>query len=353
MIRIPLWILFAFLVAGASVAGEQWREEESGTRARFRGVSVVNSQVAWASGTGGTFARTIDAGGRWRSAVVPGAESLDFRDVEGVDASTAYLLSIGEGELSRIYKTANGGKSWTLQFTNRNSKAFFDAFAFWDATHGIAMSDPVDGRFVLITTDDGGRNWKELRPEQMPPALPGESAFAASGTCIAVHGNAKVWFGTGGGEQARVFRSNDRGRTWEVAEAPITAGSSSAGIFSIAFLDARRGVVVGGDYKKENEPSDNVAVTRDGGKTWSLARRSLPGYRSGVSVVRTAGGSLLIAVGPSGADISKDEGVHWESLGTLGFHAIGLAGSGAAGWAVGENGRIAKYSSRASSKNAR
>lgn len=260
MIRIPIWLLFALLLAGVSVAGEQWREQESGTRARFRGVSVVSSQVAWASGTGGTFARTIDAGRRWRSAVVPGAEPLDFRDVEGVDASTAYPLSIG---------------------------------------------------------------------------------------------NAKVWFGTGGGEQARVFRSNDRGRTWEVAAAPITAGSSSAGIFSIAFLDARRGVVVGGDYKKENEPSDNVAVTRDGGKTWSLAKRSLPGYRSGVSVVRTAGGSLLIAVGPSGADISKDEGVHWESLGTLGFHAIGLAGSGVAGWAVGENGRIAKYLSRASSKNAR
>lgn len=147
------------------LASGQWISEQSGTTARFRGVSAVSTLVAWASGSGGAVARTIDGGKTWRTMKVPGAEKLDFRDVEGVDANTALVLSIGEGENSRIYKTTDGGKSWTLQFTNHNAKAFYDAFAFWDARHGIAMGDPIDGRFLLLTTDDGGDTWNELQPQ--------------------------------------------------------------------------------------------------------------------------------------------------------------------------------------------
>src|SRR2546427_60152 len=166
----------------------QWVPQHSGTTARFRAVSAASRMIAWASGSGGTYARTTDGGATWQSALVPDASQLDFRDVQAVDANTAYLLSIGPGEASRIYKTSDGGLDWTLQFTNHNPKAFFDAFAFWDARTGIAMSDPVDGRFILIKTTDGGANWKELPRENSPQALEGDGAFAASGTCIAVQG---------------------------------------------------------------------------------------------------------------------------------------------------------------------
>jgi photosystem II stability/assembly factor-like uncharacterized protein len=299
--------------------------------------------IGWASGNAGTYARTTDGGATWQSAVVPDAAQVDFRDVQAVDANTAYLLSIGPGEQSRIHKTTDGGRDWTLQFTNHNPKAFFDAFAFWDARTGIAMSDPVDGRFILIKTTDGGATWKEVPRENLPPALEGDGAFAASGTCIAVQGKQNVWFGTGGAAVARVFRSTDGGNTWKVAQTSITAGNASSGIFSIAFKDAKTGVIVGGDYKKENETGNNVATTTDGGATWTLAKGPRPaGFRSAVAYVPGTRGPMLVAVGPSGSDYSVDNGASWVSLGSAGFHSVSFAGVDA-GWAVGEGGRVGKY----------
>ena len=276
---------------------------------------------------------------------MPGAAELDFRDVDAFDADTAYLLSIGEGEKSRIYKTTDGGATWKLQFRNSRPKAFFDAMAFWDRDHGIAMSDPVDGRFLVITTADGGRTWRETPREGMPPALEGEGGFAASGTCIAVEGKENVWFGTGGASGARVFRSTDRGRTWTAAASPITHGKS-AGIFSVAFRDAGRGVIVGGDYTKEDESKQNAAMTRDGGRTWTLIDAARPnGYRSCVAYVRGARGTpmLLVAVGPTGSDYSTDDGASWRSFSAEGFHTVSFTRASAEGWAAGEQGRIAKF----------
>src|SRR5262245_37349521 len=158
------FLLFSLLVL--AVPGS-WMPQTSGTQSRFRGVSVVSESVAWASGQNGTFSRTTDGGAHWQSAVVPGAEKLDFRDIHAVDANTAYLLSIGNGESSRIYKTTDGGRNWTLQFTNSNPKAFFDGIAFWSATNGIAVSDPVDGKFVIIRTTDGGAHWTDVPPSNI------------------------------------------------------------------------------------------------------------------------------------------------------------------------------------------
>jgi len=316
----------------------QWQSQSSGTTARLRGVSAVSATVAWASGNNGVCLKTTDGGANWQGATVSGAEALDFRDVDAFDADTAYLLSIGEGERSRIYKTTDGGKRWQLQFTNRNPKAFFDAMAFWDADRGVAVSDSVDGRFVIIKTTDGGANWKEIPTEKLPPALAGEGAFAASGTCVTTQGKNNVWIGT---TAARVLRSTDGGDTWQVATTPIQSGQPSAGIFSIAFKDARNGVVVGGDYKKEGEARDNVATTSDGGRTWNLVKGPLPGgFRSAVAY--TLGDSMLVATGPSGSDYSLDGGASWAPIGGAGYHAISFARSGA-GWAVGEGGRIAKF----------
>lgn len=336
--------LLAMFVSLSAGAAAQWSQQQSGTTARLRGVSAASSTVAWASGSGGTYARTTDGGASWQSAVMPGASQLDFRDVQAVDATTAYLLSIGPGEASRIYKTTDGGSGWTLQFTNHNPKAFFDAFAFWDARTGIAVSDPVDGKFILIKTNDGGATWKELTYAKLPPAIQGDGAFAASGTCIAVQGKKNVWFGTGGGAVARIFRSTDAGDTWQAASTPITAGNASSGIFSIAFKDQKNGVIVGGDYRKENETGDNVAITTDGGATWRLAKGPRPsGFRSAVAYVAGSRGQMLVAVGPSGSDYSIDGGASWVSLGSIGFHAVSVAGVDA-GWAVGESGRVGKIS---------
>jgi photosystem II stability/assembly factor-like uncharacterized protein len=313
-----------------------WIEQKSGVNVRLRGLSAVDSKVAWASGSNGTFLRTTD-GASWKSGVVPDAADLDFRDVHAVNANTAYLLSAGSGAKSRIYKTTDAGNSWTLQFLNQQPDAFFDGFAFWDSTHGIAFGDPVNGRFTIIRTNNGGANWAPVPEARLPVAIPGEAAFAASGSSITVIGHNDVWFATGGAA-ARVFHSPDQGLTWSVANTPIVSGTSSAGIFSIFFLNRSTGFVVGGDYQKEKEPSANFARTADGGKTW-VSGPNLPGYRSAVTAISSQ--PVLIAVGPSGTDILTPEENSWRSEWDLSFDAVSFA-RGSVGWAAGANGRIAR-----------
>lgn len=339
-----LW-LCAFLLMAVS-AQAQWQVQTSNTTASFRGLSAVSENIAWASGTQGTYIRTIDGGKTWQVGQVPGAEKLDFRDVEAFDANTAYLLSIGEGESSRIYKTTDGGQHWALQFQNKEPKAFFDALAFWDAQHGIAMSDPVNGRFLIITTDDGGATWKQQPPEGMPPALPNEGGFAASGTCLLTQGKSNVWLATGGATAARIFRSTDRGRTWTVAETPLLAGMASAGVFGLAFRDDKNGVAVGGDYQKPPQAEKIYAVTNDGGKTWKLVETNKPaGFRSGAAFVRGKSWRLFV-VGPAGADVAEGEGA-FTKLDGENYNAVSFAkGNVKAGWAAGPRGRIAKWIGR-------
>lgn len=341
MLLMKIVALAWFVLMYAGVASAQWATQSSGTEVRLRGVSAVSRNVAWASGDKGTYARTMDGGKTWVAGAVPGASELDFRDVDAFDADTAYLLSIGEGEKSRIYKTTDGGKTWQLQFKSSRPEAFFDAMAFWDSQHGIAVSDPVGGRFLIITTSDGGRTWKEMPSEGMPAALAGEGAFAASGTCIAVEGKRNVWFGTGGPGGARIFRSTDGGHTWAITKTPMSSGKS-AGVFSLTFWNERQGVAVGGDYTKEREARDNVAVTSDGGRTWTLIKGAGPaGYRSCVVFVPGMKKPTLIAVGPSGSEYSTDAGESWNVMGAEGFHSTSFASL--YGWAVGESGRVSVY----------
>ena len=320
-----------------------WTPQSSGVTVRLRGVSAVSDRVAWASGEGNTILRTEDGGTTWKKLANPtavAAERLDFRDVDAVSATTAYVLSIGAGTLSRIYKTTDAGLTWTMQFANADADAFFDAMAFWDADHGIAVSDTVKGTFVIITTEDGGRSWNRVPADRLPPALDSEGAFAASGTNVAVSGTSHAWFGTGAAARARVLHTPDRGRTWTIAETPLRAGQTS-GIYSIAFRDEMNGLVVGGDYSKEAEAIDNAAVTKDGGKTWTLVT-GLTGFRSVVAYVpgqRTA----LLAVGPQGADISADDGRTWTKVEGPGFDTFSFVRTAAVGWGAGARGTIGLF----------
>ncbi len=329
----------ALAAVAATAPAPLWQAQSSGVTARLRGVSAVSARVVWASGAGGTVIRTADGGATWQALAVPGAETLDFRDVDAVSETSAYILSIGPGPASRIYKTTDAGAHWALQFTNDNPKAFFDAMAFWDASRGLVMGDSVDGKFDILTTADGGKTWTRAPQERLPPALPNEGAFAGSGTNAAVSGRSHAWIGTGASTRCRVLRTIDGGATWTIAETPVAA-SASAGIFSVAFRDPRHGVVVGGDYKKEKEAVDNAAVTSDGGVTWT-AITGLGGFRSVVAHVPGTKQSW-IAVGPSGADMTEDDGRTWKPIEGGGYHAFSFARRGRAGWGVGERGAIGK-----------
>ncbi|HEU4795971.1 MAG TPA: hypothetical protein VFT02_10105, partial [Pyrinomonadaceae bacterium] len=158
----------------------RWALQTSGVTARLRGVSAVNERVAWSSGAGSTVLRTTDGGATWQKLNVT-SDTLDFRDVDAIDAQTAYILSIGNGPDSRIYKTTDAGATWTMQFQGDDKKVFLDAMSFWDADHGIVFGDSVDGQLYILLTDNGGRTWTRVAPSTLPPALQNEGAFAASG----------------------------------------------------------------------------------------------------------------------------------------------------------------------------
>jgi photosystem II stability/assembly factor-like uncharacterized protein len=330
--------LVAFGVLTNSLGAQTWVNHQSGVVASLRGVSSPNRGVVWASGTGGTYIATTDGGATWHTGIVPGAEALDFRGVHAVDARTVYLLASGPGDKSRIYKTIDGGAHWALQFTNPDSKGFFDAITFWDARHGIVLGDPVDGEFVILTTNDGGEHWMR---RHTPRALPNEGAFAASGTCLIVRGQHQAWFVTGGPGGARVFHSPDGGRTWVVAQTPVRNDAAAAGVFSLAFSDSRHGIVVGGDYTKPAESQHNIAVTSDGGRTWTEPNGRHPsGYRSAIAFVPDK--KMWIAVGTTGSDISYSDGKTWKLFDTGAFNAVSFISS-KSGWAVGPNGRLAQF----------
>lgn len=338
-----LFILLAFLMFFVSMTNAQWQKQKVETDASFRGLSVVSEKVIWASGTNGTVIRTIDGGKNWNVIKVPDADKLDFRDIEAFDENTAYILSIGDGEASRIYKTIDGGKTWKLQFQNTNPKAFFDALAFWDSKNGIAMSDPVNGEYLFYATSDG-ENWEPLgrksATEFIKPvganAKTGEAAFAASGTCLLSNGATDVFL-LSGGNDARVFRSTNRGLNWTVADTPFVKGTSGSGIFSIAMFDKSNGVIVGGNYEKPDEINNNLAFTKDGGKTWKLAK-GLNGYRSAVDFIDK---KTIIAVGSSGSDLSTDGGKTWRNLDKENYNAVRAKGKNAI-WAVGAKGLVSK-----------
>jgi photosystem II stability/assembly factor-like uncharacterized protein len=324
-------LLFAITVPA------QWVKQTVNTTAGFRGLSVVNEKVIWASGTAGTVIRTIDGGKTWTVMQVPEAGKLDFRDIEAFDANTAYILSIGNGDASRIYKTTDGGTTWKLQFKNTNEKAFFDAIACWNRSNCIAMSDPVDGKYVLIGTNNGGALWKQIDTAKMPATKDGEAAFAASGTCLIVQLNSSVFL-ISGGMSTRVFRSTDRGLSWSAFETPIIRGTAGSGIFSIAMYDTLNGVIVGGNYEKPEDHKDNLAFTSDGGRSWT-AGGGLSGYRSGVTYVDK---TTIVAVGSSGSDISADGGKTWKILDKNNYNAVQAKGKKAV-WAVGPQGLVAKF----------
>ena len=323
------------------LAAPHWTMQTSGVTARLRGVNAVSERVAWASGSGSTVLRTLDGGVNWQKLTVT-SETLDFRDINAIDTQTAYVLSAGNGPASRIYKTTDAGKTWTMQFKGEDTKVFLDAMSFWDANHGIVYGDSIGGQLYVMTTTDGGRVWSRIPAAKLPPALESEGAFAASGTNIALFGNSHAWIGTGGAAKSRVLRTADGGRSWQVAETPFTAGQS-AGIFSIAFRDAKHGVIAGGDYRKEQEAIDNLAVTSDGGVTWTLVK-GLSGYRSVVAYL--PGTKTLIALGPSGGDYSTDDGRTWSTISGPGFDTFSFVPRKSIGWGAGANGTIGKLEFR-------
>ena len=336
------WLRTAGLVALAllpvSVGSAQatWELLKTETTASFRGLSVVNDRVIWVSGTRGTVLRTTDGGTTWQVDSVPGAAAMDLRAVHGRSELVAHVAATS----GRIWRTTDGGRSWSLRYQAADTTMFLDAIAFADDRSGLALGDPIGGRFVMLVTRDGGDTWSEAPASSRPAAAEGEAAFAASGTSLVFAGARHAWLGTGG-SAARVFRSRDGGVNWEVSESAIPPRAGSGGVFSVAFVDTLHGVVVGGDYERPDSTRGTAAFSVDGGATWQPSTSLPHGYRSGVALQRRRDELIAIAVGTTGSDLSLDGGRTWSPLDDMAFNAIQFAPSGVA-FAVGGRGRVAR-----------
>jgi photosystem II stability/assembly factor-like uncharacterized protein len=313
-----------FLAALTNAEG-QWQIQESHTNAGLRGIHSIGRGVAWASGTGGTVLRTIDDGGNWQVCTVPpGADKLDFRGIQAFDRNTAVVMSSGKGDLSRLYKTSDGCRTWKLVLTNPDSEGFWDAVRF-AAGKGIVCGDPVEGKFVEFTSSDFGERWR--RSSQVPSAREGESLFAASNSSL-LYRTGNAFIVTGGASGSRSL-AQLAGR----GDIPL-AVSESAGAFSVATSSATL-VAVGGDYRMPDVSSGTAAFSKDGGLHWTASTTPPHGYRS--SVAYDSRNKTWIAVGPNGTDVSTDDGRNWRSLGTdRNWNALSLP------FVVGPDGRIGR-----------
>jgi photosystem II stability/assembly factor-like uncharacterized protein len=331
---------FSLLLVLLFPASAWWTVQECGVDSNLRGISVVPNPdseevlTIWASGSKGTVVRSTDSGRTWQQLHISEGESLDFRGVQAFNKNTAYVMSSGEGAQSRIYKTTDGGKSWRLQYQGGQKAFFLDALICDDEKHCAALSDPVAGKFVILTNMDGER-WTELPREQMPAALPKEGAFAASNSALCLRGK-DIYFGTGG-PVARVFASHDFGQTWTAVETPIVSGDASSGIFSLS-CDGDTLAAVGGGYQDPHRVAPNAALSQDGGKTWQVATKPPGGYRSAVGKYHNG----YVAVGPTGTEISSD-GLNWKRIGSENLNAYSFTATRNRGWAAGPQGRVAQF----------
>lgn len=341
--RLPIFPLL-FLLFGAATQARWWKVQTSGIDTDLRAVSAAYAYdktgkqfpVVWTSGSNGVILKSLDLGKTWQRLHVKDGDALDFRGLAALSEKTAYVMSIGDGDKSRIYKTTDGGETWNLQYSDNRKEFFLDSISCISEKECMALGDPIDGKFLLLKTTDG-EHWNPLPTENMPPALGGEGAFAASNSCLIFSGQ-EIYFGTGG-PAARVFHSTDGGLSWTAARTPLVQGNPSSGIFAVVGNETDRMIVVGGDYKDPGYSERVAATSRDNGKTWELSTRQPGGFRSAVARIDHV---RLVAVGPNGEDVTDDSGDHWEHTDSLNLNAVYILDAGT-GWAVGQHGTVACF----------
>ncbi|MGB3179869.1 MAG: YCF48-related protein [Cyclobacteriaceae bacterium] len=337
------FILFSllFLIGYLPVAAQSvvLTEQTLPAPVSYRGMHVLSDSLVWMSGPEGTILRTSNGGGSWERLPPPPAHSLDYRTLWAFDDQTAVIGTAGQPAL--IYRTEDGGTSWQEVYRDSTGEAFFDALLFGDDSVGIMMSDPVEGKFLLLATVYGGREWRPVPAEAVPDAIAGEAGFAASNSGMIALGDSVLMFATGG-SKVRVIRLDGSQPGWYPVELPMEATSEARGVYSMAHNARGYVVAVGGDYTKVEEEENNLVVSADGGLTWERIDGSgLRGYRSGVAYVPGTD-ATFVAVGTSGMDITRDGGQSWEPLSDLKLNAIRMAPSGKVGWAVGPEGNLVK-----------
>jgi len=313
-----LGLLTYLFITSVSVFAQKYELVSLVTDAKtsMRGLSVVNKDVIWVSGSKGQVGKSVDGGRTWEWTQPKGYETLDFRDIQAFDQSKAIIVNAGSP--AYILSTVDGGKTWKETYKNTDTAIFLDGMDFWDGQNGIVFGDPIHHKMQLLRTNDGGTTWKNISDLLVAPMQVGEAGFAASGTSIKTAGNGKIWIATGG-SVSNIYYSANYGKKWKVYTCPILQGENSTGAFSIDFFDNKNGIVVGGNYLKDKDNANNVLYTKNGGKTWKKPQTPVSGFRSAVTYITK---DFCVATGTSGTDISEDGGRTWQNISTLSFNAV-------------------------------
>lgn len=302
----------------------------SGSKASLRGLSVVNDEVVWVSGSGGAVGRSVDGGETWNWKTVKGFEKADFRDIEAFDKNTAIIMAIADP--AYILKTTDGGDNWKVVFKDTTKGMFLDAMEFWNEQSGIVIGDPIGGKIFIARTFDGGEHWRGIPTENIPTAETGEAFFASSGTNIRKLNKQEAVF-VSGGMRSRLFIRDTR------TDLPLIQGKESTGANSMAVKNKKCLVVVGGDFTTKDDTTKNCVITKDGGKTFTTPVTGPHGYRSCVEYL---GRQNWICCGLNGVDYSDDDAANWKWISKDSFHAVRKAKKGKAVYFSGGGGRIGK-----------
>jgi hypothetical protein len=324
-----IFIAFSFLFGVANA--QTVKVLTSGTHTSIRGMSVVNDEVVWVSGSDGFIGKSTNGGETWDWVKVKGFDSVDFRDIEAFDEDTAIIMGVGEP--AYILRTINGGKTWKVVFENRTKGMFLDAMEFWNEQSGIVIGDPINNKFFIARTFDGGMHWRGIPAQNFPVADSGEACFAASGTNVRKLNKQEACF-VSGGLRSRLFIQNRK------IDIPIVQGRESAGANSVAVKDGKTLIVVGGDYLLKDSSDKNCFITKDMGNTWIAPAISPHGYRSCVEYLN---GNKWISCGINGVDYTIDDGNKWQWISKEGFNVCCKAKDGKAVFFAGNDGKIAKF----------
>jgi photosystem II stability/assembly factor-like uncharacterized protein len=333
---VRLFILLLLLSFFTFPAGAQTIELlTSGQAVSIRGLCPVNDDVIWVSGSHGTVGRSLDGGKTWQWNIVKGFEKTDFRDIEAFNAQTAIIMGIAEP--ARILKTTDGGASWKVVFTDSTKGMFLDAMDFFDNKHGVVVGDPIDSKFFIAKTTNGGNTWHKTPAIMQSNSAPGEACFASSGTNIHYFRNKDFLFVSGG----TLSRLHDDagGRLIPIIQGKESMGANSIAVRSDGPRVSNTFIITGGDFTNDKDTTQNCVLTHDGGHTWMHPATPPHGYRSCVIYITN---KKLLCCGTSGVDLSTDSGNTWRLISPNGFHVCRKAKSGKTVFLAGSNGRIAK-----------
>lgn len=324
-----LFLLFTFLVN--TISAQHIILLQQGKSTSIRGLSIVNDKTAWISSSKGYFAITNNGGKTWQWQQIKGFEQADFRSIEAFSDKEAVIMSSGTPAL--ILKTTNGGISWQLKYRNTDTTFFLDAMAFNDSRYGLVLGDPINNKFLLLETKDSGNSWSNYANN--PVALPGEAAFAASGTCLRIIKN-DIFIVTGGA-YSNMFINPQQNNNWHKIPIPIIKGKSSQGAFSIA-KGLNRLIIAGGDYQHDKRNDSTSCYSTNNGITWQQAYTKPSGYQSCVEYIYAG---TFLSTGTSGTNITTDGGINWRQIDTVSFNVCRKAKHGKLVLLAGNNGKIA------------